>query len=290
MQDIAPELIESLSDTLHSAICLLDALAKMEAESIISTDDLVRAARIAHVRRSEAISVLTTFEHYNIVQLRDSHYRRTKTIETVRLLQAALRGAEIQKTISDKQLQLERPELVLTRPKAPSRLEGSIECDSSLVVHIEDTSEAFTSLAASAKESLTIMTPFLDETGAKWAISLFSQTRPDVRREMILRFLGNPDSDLYPRCFDWIRNDLRGLNVKVYDFAIPRDDSPEFFETFHAKVVCEDGSRAYVGSANLNRHSKETSMELGIVATGRAAERIGRILDKVKRIAPQIEY
>ena len=57
------------------------------------------------------------------------------------------------------------------------------------------------------------------------------------------------------------------------------------FETFHAKVICEDGKRAYVGSANLNRHSKETSMELGILISGSSAARIPSIIIKVRGIA-----
>ena len=74
--------------------------------------------------------------------------------------------------------------------------------------------------------------------------------------------------------------------VKVYDFAVPRPDTPNFFETFHAKVISADEEWVYVGSANLSRHSKETSMELGMLVSGSAAAHgqfiAGRIVTELR--------
>jgi len=194
-------------------------------------------------------------------------------------------GAQIYKNIADGFLEQEKSEVVLTRPKAPSSLDKQIDDDPTLLVHIENTDDAFASIAASATKSLTIMTPFLDEVGARWAITLYEIANSTVSKELILGFLQDPNSDLYPRGLDRIKPDLIRLGVKVYDFAVPRSDSRNFFETFHAKVICADGDRAYVGSANLSRHSKETSMELGMLVSGSAAARVDAILEKVRCIA-----
>ena len=153
------------------------------------------------------------------------------------------------------------------------------------MVHIENTDDAFKSLAASATRSLTIMTPFLDNVGSEWAVSLFEAADNAVSKQLILRFLQDPESDLYPEDYPSIIGDLKRLDVTVYDFAVPRPDTPSFFERFHAKVISADGARAYVGSANLSRHSKETSMELGMLVSGSAAARVDEILRKVRGIA-----
>jgi phosphatidylserine/phosphatidylglycerophosphate/cardiolipin synthase-like enzyme len=182
----------------------------------------------------------------------------------------------------------EKTDIVLTRPRAPSRLDQAISDDTSLLVSIEDTADAFASLAAAAEERLTIMTPFLDEVGANWAISLFEIAGDSISKELILRFLNDPNSDLYPDGLPAILPDLRRLGVKVFDYGVPRPDIPQFYETFHAKVICADGSRAYVGSANLSRHSKETSMELGTLVSGRAALCVNSILEKIRSIAISI--
>jgi len=281
---IAVELIYALSNYQQTARDLVSGLVASEEMDRITITELIRTASIPHIRKSEAITVMEILERHQVVQKGDSGWHSIYTKLELDSLGYALFGAQAQKLVSDVELILETPEIVLTRPKAPSRLAGRISADTSLSVSIENTDDAFASLAASACKSLTIMTPFLDEVGAKWAISLFDAAGEEVSKELILRFLSDSNSDLYPEGLPSIIDDLRRLEVKIYDFAVPREDTPNFFETFHAKIICADGKRAYVGSANLSRHSKETSMELGMLVSGSVAANVQRILDKVRAI------
>jgi len=285
MSSIDRDLICALSDYLQTARSVIAGLPGSNEEDRVSILALTKSAAIPHIRQSEAITVLGLLEQYGVVRKFENTWSCLYSQRDLKGLGDALFGAQTQKDVSDREIELERPEIILTRPRAPSRLDRVISDDASLSVHIEDTDDAFASLAASASESLTIMTPFLDDVGAKWAIALFEATNQSVSKELILRFLQSPDIDLYPEGLPSILADLHRLQVKIYDFAVPRPDTPMFFETFHAKVICADGNRAYVGSANLSRHSKETSMELGILVSGSAATRVHAILDKVRGIA-----
>lgn len=283
--EIDRKLVAELSDEYETAIQVLATLADLASGTRISVGELSRLSGIAHVRRSEMLKALNTLEDFGVTVLKESSCERLCSAQVLQGLQAALIGAQTYKAVADGVIRSERPDIVLTRPRAPSRLDEAINKDETLLIHIEETSDAFASLAASAIRSLTIMTPFLDESGADWALSLFGATIPGVRKHLILRFLKDPQSDWYPAAYDSIRSRLREIGVDVYDFAVPREDAPDFFETFHAKVVSADGSRAYVGSANLNRHSRETSMELGMLVAGTAAGRVEALLEKVRSIA-----
>jgi hypothetical protein len=242
---IDPGLIRALSGYLQTARSVVAGLLDSDEGSRVLTLALTRAGAIPHVRQSEAIAVLGLLERHGVVQKHGDDWYCLYSEQDLEGLGHTLYGAQTQKEISDKEIELERPEIVLTRPRAPSRLDKAIGDDASLLVHIENTDDAFASLAASASESLTIMTPFLDDVGAKWTIALFEAANESVSKELILRFLQNPDSDLFPEGLPSIRGDLNRLRVKVYDFAVPRPDTPSFFETFHAKVICADGKRAY---------------------------------------------
>lgn len=128
------------------------------------------------------------------------------------------------------------------------------------------------------------MTPFLDVVGANWVLSLFRRTAPGVKRQLILRYLGMPSHPSYPTGYDAIAFELANLGVKVFDYALEKMDAPGY-DTFHAKVVLADRDTAYVGSSNMNKSSKERSMEMGLVVEGRAAQQISRVLDSIMQIA-----
>lgn len=285
MEDIDQELIKTLAPSLRTAGSMVVGLIRARGEPQVSTANLFRESGIPHVRHSEAISILDTLKQYDVVKESDGMWIILYTHDALIALGYALQGAQILKEESYKIIELERPEIVLTRPRAPSLLDEVIGSDTTLSVHIENTEDAFTSLAASSRHTLTIMTPFLDVVGARWAVTLFEAASESVSKELILRFLDDSSSDQYPEGLPSILTDLQRMKVKIFDYAVPRPDTPTFFETFHAKVIIADGVRAYVGSANLNRHSKDTSMELGMLVSGPAANRLNVLLDKVRRIA-----
>lgn len=174
--------------------------------------------------------------------------------------------------------------IVLTRPGQPSRLETELENLGWKTAALELTEEAFISIAANAKDRLVIMTPFLDAVGANWVLALFGKTRPDVKRVLILRYLNMPSHPSYPTGYDLISGELSALGVKIYDYAVEKLDAPGY-ETFHAKVVLADRSAAYVGSSNMNKASKERSMELGLVVKGRVVQKIFHVLESIMKVA-----
>ncbi len=285
MESVNQELVLELSGLLQTAHKIVLGLIDFYETDSITTIVLLRAAAVPHIRHSEALSVLDLLERFEVIQKDGDSWISVYSKQNLTAFGQVLVGAQIYKGFSDQIIAKEKPEVVLTRPRAPSQLDKAISDDTSLSVHIENTDDAFASIAASAKERITIMTPFLDEVGASWAMALFNVTNESVSKELILRFLRDPSSNLYPEGLPLILADLSRLGVKIFDFAVPRPDTPQFYETFHAKVICADGSRAYVGSANLSQHSKETSMEMGILVSGTAAIRVDAILNKVRGIA-----
>lgn len=93
-----------------------------------------------------------------------------------------------------------------------------------------------------------------------------------------------PSHPSYPTGYDLVSAKLSALKVKVYDYVVDKMDAPGY-ETFHAKVVLADRSTAYVGSSNMNKASKERSMEMGLVVEERAAQQISRVLESIMKVS-----
>jgi phosphatidylserine/phosphatidylglycerophosphate/cardiolipin synthase-like enzyme len=193
-------------------------------------------------------------------------------------LSLLMRGARLYRDQVYKDV--DKVEVVISRPAEPSQLVASLERTLEGLWGIEETAAIFGHMAARAHRCFSIMTPFVDEDGAGRMLSLFAETRPGVRRELIIRN-GLPDA---LRCKS---TELKGLGVSVFDFRIPRADKPEN-ETFHAKVVCVDESECYAGSTNMTKWSFEYSLELGFYVRGAAAQRVSRLLDAVMAVSERV--
>jgi phosphatidylserine/phosphatidylglycerophosphate/cardiolipin synthase-like enzyme len=76
--------------------------------------------------------------------------------------------------------------------------------------------------------------------------------------------------------------------VTIFDYTLPREGG-KGVETFHAKLVLADATRAYVGSSNMTWGSLEHSMELGLVVAGAAAKRLAILTDAIVGIATQVK-
>jgi phosphatidylserine/phosphatidylglycerophosphate/cardiolipin synthase-like enzyme len=178
--------------------------------------------------------------------------------------------------------------VALTRPARPSRLEAALEDLGVRAAELEATDASFVSLASQARERLRIMTPFLDRHGAEWVCDLFAHTAPHVRRELILRYASSASHTNFPEGLIASARRFRELGVVVFDYALLREGGKSV-ETFHAKLVLADTTRAYVGSSNMTWGSLEHSMELGLVVTGVAAKRLAILTDAIARIATQVK-
>ncbi len=173
--------------------------------------------------------------------------------------------------------------VVLTRPGQPSRLDEALRAQGFSAGRMEITSEAFGDVAASARGRLVVMTPFLDEHGAKWLADLLRRAKPDVNKVVILRYLKNSSHPSYPIGLGTLRPVLAELGATVHDYAVPRLIGGGM-ETFHAKVVLADDAYAYVGSANINRASLEHSLEMGILVRGDAARTVANVIDAIIQV------
>lgn len=172
-------------------------------------------------------------------------------------------------------------DVVLTKPAGSSRvaqaLDNTLRGDWGLI----NTRDLLPMMAEQATQRFAIMTPFVDDTGADIIASLFANTRPSVRRELIIR--SDSDGGL-PIGLSKVAEQLNTLGVRFYNFRLGRDDAVGY-ETFHAKVVLVDANAAYVGSANMNRWSFEYSLELGLRVAGKAGGRIAEIIDAVIQVS-----
>lgn len=177
-------------------------------------------------------------------------------------------------------------DVILTKPAGTSRvaqaLNNTLQGDWGLI----NTRDLLPMMAEQATQRFAIMTPFIDNTGADVITSLFSITRPGVKRELIIR--NAPDGDL-PAGLAKVSEQLIALGVQCYNFRLDRADTAGY-ETFHAKVVLVDAQSAYVGSANMNKWSLEYSLELGLRVTGRAGGRIAEIIDSVLHVSSPIVF
>ena len=111
-------------------------------------------------------------------------------------------------------------------------------------------------------------------------MNLFERT-PATDRYLVLRT--NKDG-LPPFALAAAREEFSRLGVAVLNFRLDRPEAPGN-ETFHAKVVLADDAAAYVGSSNMNQWSFEYSLELGLYVRGRAAARIGGLMDAVRAVS-----
>lgn len=177
-------------------------------------------------------------------------------------------------------------DVVLTKPAGISRvaqaLDNNLRGDWGLI----NTRDLLPMMAEQATQRFAIMTPFLDDIGADIIASLFANTSPGVRRELIIRC--GPDGKP-PAGLAKVSEQLNTLDVQCYNFRLDRADTAGY-ETFHAKVVLVDSQAAYVGSANMNRWSFEYSLELGLRVTGKAGARIAEIIDAVIQVSSPIFF
>lgn len=115
-------------------------------------------------------------------------------------------------------------------------------------------------------------------------LNLFDSVGSDIQKELILRFLDDPNKPSYPEGYPIISKELSILGVKAYDFALPRSNHKSL-ETFHAKAIGIDNNRIYVGLSNMNWASKENSMEMGVILRGETASRLFKVIDKILLIS-----
>lgn len=148
---------------------------------------------------------------------------------------------------------------VVTPPGGRSQYPAALQKLGVAASEILDTSRAMRDVAQSAEHSLWIFTPFVNDPGMAFVLDLFGQTKA-TERVLVLRVRGHLTKQTLANSV----GALSAMGVTVMDYAVVHDDG---FETFHAKAIVADGSRAYVGSANMLLYEKQ-SLELGVLIEG----------------------
>ena len=165
---------------------------------------------------------------------------------------------------------------VVTLPSAPSTIAAALPAAGPIHASLGDTGEEILRIAKAAVSSLTIMSPFVNQEGAAFAMRLFDETTAR-QRTLITRLAGETRTVVQP-----LLPEMISAGVKVLDYLLPCYGGG--FETFHAKVVIADSDLAYVGSANMTMYARH-SMELGVVVQGRTARAVSAIIRTVERIS-----
>ena len=174
----------------------------------------------------------------------------------------------------------DRARIVVTVPLRPSQFESALAeiPDSGVLI---ETHEAFVHLSRLARARLVLVSPFLDETGARWAISMFQATTAPERILLCRNF----------SAFDALPMDCQhtletlGVQIRAYTLIHEKDGRYLCRESFHAKIVLADQVAAYVGSANLLQSSKEIMLECGVLLEGRPVRDVHDVVQTMLRLS-----
>jgi hypothetical protein len=130
-------------------------------------------------------------------------------------------------------------------------------------------------IIASSRTWVALVSPFWDEETAKEIAEVLSRRlETGVRVDILGRF--EEDDAALP-----ILRQRIGDHKLCQFFAWAQKESKDRFgkQTFHFKaVVCDDGARAYLGTANLNRAGLRSRMELGVILEGQTAKQLAQIV------------
>lgn len=269
-----------LSGSAEFAAAVCEAAAGGAMSHDASVDAICSAAGLPLARRYDVTHVLDIGVACGVfVRSGPVSWRAVASVELLNRLALTLNAVAI--FFRDVHRDRNEVEVVLTRPPHPSELEQQLAATGYGTVGLENTEEQFTAMAARAQQTLLVMTPFLDAHGARRLLMLFSRAAPSVRKTLVLRFKSTTE---VPSGYLATADELRKLDVEVFDYFIPRDAGAGY-ESFHAKSLLIDRRECYLGSANITEASLGYSMELGFVVRGTAAERVALVLDAILAIS-----
>lgn len=179
---------------------------------------------------------------------------------------------------------MDNARVVITLPARASQIERSLTKNQDASVFFA-TDEVFTHLANRAKRRLVIATPFIDDTGFRWASSMFEATQAGERILLCRDF-----DDIKRLSLDAVAH-LKRLNVRVYEYRLSYEGSngASVMETFHAKVVLADQTVSYIGSANFLRSSFERSVECGVLLEGDEVQKIHDLIEAMLNISMHLK-
>nr|WP_295884557.1 phospholipase D-like domain-containing protein [uncultured Devosia sp.] len=171
-------------------------------------------------------------------------------------------------------------EVVLTPPARPSRLMEVLPNFGPAWAALEHTNDSLIALATRATKKFVIVSPFVDPEGIDWIDSLFAAVGPSVHKVLIVR----GDEQISSLRSERDRVARWTAELRTFSISHKRADRELPIETFHAKIVLSDASSAYVGSANMSRWSRDTTLECGMVVRGPAVRSIASLVEAMMSV------
>lgn len=174
-------------------------------------------------------------------------------------------------------------DITLSPPASPSRLMETLPKAGFSWARLFDTKDSLIELASRAQRRFVIVSPFLDEEGLGWITALFEAARGATERLLIVR--GRDEAEL--SVLRSHREALAAWDARILAYAVAHDPAVRspVIETFHAKILVADNNRAYIGSANMNRWSRDVSMECGVIVSGPCVRPVATLVDAIVSIA-----
>jgi phosphatidylserine/phosphatidylglycerophosphate/cardiolipin synthase-like enzyme len=121
----------------------------------------------------------------------------------------------------------------------------------------------------------------------QWIAQLFETTaRKPLQRLLVVR--GRDQAEIALLASQSSR--FANFGVKIFGYSIAHDPGlrTPTVETFHAKILLADDDKAYIGSANMTRWSRDFSMECGVIIRGPAVKPVATLLDAILGVAEQL--
>lgn len=194
---------------------------------------------------------------------------------------AVLRGAAYARY---RQRNSNQVEITLSPPAHPSRLMEILPKQGFSWTRLYDTKDSLIELASQAERRLVIVSPFLDREGVEWIRQLFEATaKKSIKRTIIVRGRDQTETDLLRKHAP----QLAASGAQVLGYGISHDPalrSPAL-ETFHAKILLADDDKAYIGSANMTRWSRDFSMECGVILRGPSVKPVASLVEAMIQIS-----
>lgn len=140
----------------------------------------------------------------------------------------------------------------------------------------EEIYPALIRIAAEATHDLWIVNPFFDEYGAQYLIpSLIGAAKNGVNIRILGRHICNPQDQEFDKSVECIsstffKEDLIN-RIEIRDF-FRQDESGRLIYGLHTKMMIADENMAYIGSANITRHSLRNNFEIGVILKGKGIE------------------
>lgn len=276
-------LIVALSHRASLCSKVFDAWASIGPAVPVGPKELTGAAHLSHSDEVGTAELLRTLHGLGALQGPGPRWTPTHDLaESMATLAMIFRGIDTYRSLVQKNAT--DVKLIATRPERAVALDKELAEAGWQTPRPEETDESMSDLIAGAARTIVVMTPFLDARGGEILKTLLDRASSEVKITMILRNLSRPERKDFPIGFLSILDWLHARSIAIYDYSLEQFPGAPI-ETFHAKLLLVDGTRAYVGSANMTGSSFESSMELGVILSGEAARQLSRFVEVVVRCA-----